>query len=89
MTYQQYYNKLIKNIDQSEKNILKQHKLLKGEKGYFDQKGLYIYMGLCNDKASLLSKFEEVLKLITDGKVNPQDEIDPVKLTKSTNHELL
>jgi hypothetical protein len=89
MTYQQYYNKLIKNIDHCEKNILKQHKLLKGEKGYLDQKDLYVYMGLCNDKSSLLSKFEEVLKLITDGKVDPQNEIDPVNLTKATGSEIL
>ncbi|HEY4195617.1 MAG TPA: hypothetical protein VGM63_08775 [Mucilaginibacter sp.] len=89
MTYQQYYSKLIKDIDLSEKNILKQHKLLKGEKGYLDQKDLYVYMGLCTDKAYLLSKFEEVLKLITDGKVDPQDEIDIIKLTKTTENEIL
>ena len=83
MTYQQYYNKLIKDLDHNEKNILKQHKLLKGEKGYLDQKDLYVYMGLCNDLYSLLSKCEEVLKLITEGEVNPNDEIDPLKLTKA------
>jgi hypothetical protein len=82
MTYQQYYNKLIKDLDHSEKNILKQHKLLKGEKGYLDKKDLYVYMGLCNDLYSLLSKCEEVLKLITEGEVNSNDEIDPLKLTK-------
>ena len=89
MTYQQYYNKLIKDIDESEKNILKQHKFLKGEKGYLDQKDLYVYMGLRNDKAYLQSKFEEVSKLITDGKVNSQDEIDPIKLTKTNENEIL
>src|ERR1700754_982442 len=83
MTYQQYYNKLIKDIDHCEKNILKQHKLLKGEKGYLDQKDLYIYMGLCNDKASLLSKCEEVLKLITSGEVSYDDQVDPAKLPRT------
>ena len=80
MTCQQYYNKLIKDLEHSERNIIKQHKLLKGEKGYLDQNDLYIYMGLCNDLYSLVSKCEEVLKLITSGEVNPEDEIDAIDL---------
>lgn len=84
MTYQQYYNKLIRQIDHSEKDVQKQHKILKGEKGYLDQRDLYVYMGLCNDLSSLLSKCDEVLKLITGGKVNPHDEIDPLVLPRVT-----
>ncbi|HEY4195704.1 MAG TPA: hypothetical protein VGM63_09215 [Mucilaginibacter sp.] len=80
MTCQQYYNKLIKDLEHSERNIIKQHKLLKGEKGYLDQNDLYVYMGLCNDLYSLVSKCDEVLKLITSGAVNPQDEIDLIDL---------
>ena len=80
MTYQQYYNKLIKELDQSEKNIVEQQKSLKGDKGYLNDKDLYVYMGLSNDMYSLLSKCEEVLKLIIGGEINPHDEIDPDKL---------
>jgi len=80
MTYQQYYNKLIKELDHSEKNIVKQQVSLKGDKGYLDQKDLYVYMGLTNDMYSLLSKCEEVLKLIIEGEINPNDEIDLDKL---------
>jgi hypothetical protein len=80
MTYQQYYNKLIKELDHSEKNIVEQQKSLKGDKGYLSEKDLYVYMGLSNDMYSLLSRCEEVLKLIVGGEVNPNDEIDPDKL---------
>jgi hypothetical protein len=80
MTYQQYYNKLIKELDHSEKDIVKQQRSLKGDKGYLDQKDLYVYMGLSNDMYSLLSKCEGVLKLIIEGEVSPHDEIDPDKL---------
>ena len=81
MTCQQYYNKLIKDLEHSERNIIKQHKLLKGEKGYLDQNDLYTYMGLCNDLYSLVSKCDEVLKLITSGTVKPDDEISMIDLT--------
>jgi hypothetical protein len=80
MTYQQYYNKLIRELDHSEKNIQKQHKLLKGEKGYLDKRDMFIYMGLFHDLNTLLGRCEEVLKLMTGGDVNPGDEIDPAKL---------
>ena len=80
MTYQQYYNKLIKELEHSEKNIVKQKKLLKGEKGYLDQQDLYIYMGLINDNHSLFNKCSIVLELIVENKVNPHEEIDPDKL---------
>jgi hypothetical protein len=80
MTYQQYYNRLIKELEHSEKNIVKQKKQLKGEKGYLDQQDLYAYMGLSNDMYSLSSKCEQVLRLIVENEVNPYDEIDYRKL---------
>lgn len=83
MTYQQYYNQLTRDLDNGEKNILKQHKLLKGEKGYLDQKDVYVYMGLINDMSSLLNKCEEVLELITSGEVSYDDQVDPAKLPKA------
>jgi len=80
MTYQQYYNKLIRQISASEKHIAEQNKLLKGEKGYLDTEDMYAYMSLRNDLNSLLSRCEAISKLITGGRVNPQDEIDPLIL---------
>ena len=80
MTYQQYYNKLVNDISASEKHISEQNKLLKGEKGYLDKEDMYTYMSLRNDLNSLLSRCEEVSKLITGGGVNPQEEIDPLIL---------
>jgi hypothetical protein len=79
MTYQQYYNKLIKDLANSEKKLINQ-KQLKGKKGYLDQQDLYTYMDLSNDVYSLLSKCEHVLKLIVDGKVNAHDKVDPAVL---------
>jgi hypothetical protein len=79
MTYQQYYNKLIKDLANSEKKLINQ-KQLKGEKGYLDQQDLYAYMDLSNDVYSLLSKCEHVLKLIVDGQVNGNDKVDPAVL---------
>src|SRR4051812_45854033 len=79
MTYQQYYNKLIKDLATSEEKLINQ-KQLKGEKGHRDQQDLYTYMDLSNDIYSLLNKCEQVLKLIVDGKVNPQDKVDPAML---------
>ena len=79
MTYQQYYNKLIKDLANSEKKLVSQ-KQLKSEKGYLDQQALYAYMDLSNDVYSLLSKCEHVLKLIVDGKVNGHDKVDPAVL---------
>lgn len=80
MTYQQYYNKLIREISVSEKHIAEQNKLLKGEKGYLDTEDMYTYMSLRNDLNSLLSRCDEVSKLITGGGINPHEEIDPVIL---------
>jgi hypothetical protein len=85
MTYQQYYNKLIKDLDYKEKNIQKQHKLLKGEKGYLDKKDMFVYMGLFHDLNTLLGRCEQVLKLMTGGDVSPGDEIDPAKLPGATD----
>lgn len=79
MTYQQYYNKLIKDLASSEKKLINQ-KQLKGEKGYLDQRDLHAYMDLSNDVYSLLSKCEHVLKLIIDGKVKAHDKVDPAVL---------
>ena len=79
MTYQQYYNKLIKDLANSEKKLINQ-KQLKGKKGYLDQQDLYAYMDLSNDVYSLLSKCEHVLKLIVDGQVNAHDKVDPAVL---------
>ena len=79
MTYQQYYNKLIQDLASSEKKLINQ-KQLKGEKGYLDQQALSAYMDLTNDVYSLLNKSEQVLKLIVDGKVNAQDNVDPAVL---------
>ena len=80
MTYQQYYNKLVNDISASEKHISEQNKLLKGEKGYLDKEDMYAYMSLRNDLNSLLSRCDEVSQLIIGGRVNPQQEIDPVIL---------
>jgi len=79
MTYQQYYNKLIKDLANSEKKLINQ-KQLKGEKGYLDQQALYTYMDLSNDVYSLLNKCEQVLKLIVEGKVKAHDKVDPTVL---------
>ncbi len=85
MTYQQYYNKLIKALEESEKTIIDQKKLLKGEKGYLDQQDLYIYMGLINDNHSIFNKCSAVLELIVENKVNPHEELDPDKLPGATS----
>jgi hypothetical protein len=45
-----------------------------------DKEDMYAYMGLRNDLNSLSAKCEAVSKLITGGRVNPQDEIDPLIL---------
>jgi hypothetical protein len=79
MTYQQYYNKLIKDLATKEDYILKQNKLLKGEKGYLDKKDMYVYMGLRNDLNSFSSKCDALLKLIRSGEINPDDEVEPLK----------
>ena len=84
MTYQQYYNKLIKDLADSEKKLIDQ-KQLKGEKGYLDQQDLHLYMDLSNDVYALLNKCEQVLKLIVDGKVNAQDTIDPAVIPGVTD----
>ena len=76
MTYQQYYNKLVKDLTNSEKKLINQ-KQLKGKKGYLDQQDLHIYMDLSNDVYSLVNKCEHVLKLIVDGQVNAHDKVDP------------
>ncbi|MBS1530053.1 MAG: hypothetical protein JSU01_07085 [Bacteroidetes bacterium] len=77
MTYQQYYNKLIKEITEGQKHITNQNKLLKGDKGYFDKEDMYAYMRLQTELTGLLAKSEKVAKLITDGTVNATDHIDP------------
>lgn len=84
MTYQQYYNKLIKELAASEKKLIDQ-KQLKGEKGYLDQQDLHAYMDISNDVYSLLSKCEYVLKLIVDGKVSAHDKVDPAVLPGALN----
>jgi hypothetical protein len=80
MTYQQYYNKLVSDISASKRHLAEQNKLLKGEKGYLDTEDMYAYMSLRNDLNSLLSRCDEISNLITGGRVNPQDEIDPIIL---------
>ncbi|HVS90507.1 MAG TPA: hypothetical protein VHB54_20200 [Mucilaginibacter sp.] len=80
MTYQQYYNKLIKDISDSQKHITEQNKILKGEKGYLDKEDMYSYMHLRTELNGLLIRSDKVFKLITAGAVNPNDEIDPVVL---------
>jgi hypothetical protein len=76
MTYQQYYNKLIKDITEGQKHITKQNKQLKGEKGYFNKEDMYTYMQLQTELNALQTKSEKVAKLITEGSVNANDEID-------------
>jgi hypothetical protein len=80
MTYQQYYNKLIKHLADSEKDMLNQQKILKGDKGYLDQQSMFTYMSVWNDLYSLKSDCSALLKLIVDGTVNGGDEIDPARL---------
>lgn len=80
MTYQEYYNQLVKEITDGQKHITDQNKLLKGEKGYFDKEDMYAYMHLRTELNALLAKSEKVAKLITDGIVNAGDEIDPAVL---------
>ncbi|MFI5160299.1 MAG: hypothetical protein ACHQHN_03435 [Sphingobacteriales bacterium] len=80
MTYQQYYNKLVKHIADSEIDISEQQKILKGEKGYLDQQNMFAYMSLWNDLYSLKSECGALLKLITTGTVNGGDEIDAARL---------
>ena len=75
MTYQQYYNKLVKDLTNSERKLINQ-KQLKGKKGY-GQQDLHTYIDLCNDVYSLVKKCEHVLKLIVDGQVNAHDKVDP------------
>jgi len=76
MTYQQYYNKLIKEITDGQKHITDQNKQLKGDKGYFNKEDMYAYMHLRTELNALLAKSEKVAKLITAGDVNANDEID-------------
>jgi hypothetical protein len=80
MTYQQYYNKLIQEIADGHKHITNQNKLLKGDKGYLNKDDMYAYMHLQTELNTLQGKSEKVAKMITDGTVNANDEIDPVVL---------
>jgi len=84
MTYQQYYNKLIKDLADSEKK-LNGHRQLKGEKGYFDHHDLHQYMEISNDDYALLNNKEKVLKLIVGGNGNEQDKIDPAVIPGVTD----
>jgi len=76
MTYQQYYNKLIKDIAEAKKHLTQQNKQLKGEKGYLDTRDMYTYMSLQQSLDSLQARCEEVSKLITGGRVDPRREVD-------------
>jgi hypothetical protein len=81
MTYQEYYNKLIKEITDGQKHITNQNKLLKGDKGYFNKEDMYAYMHLQTEQKDLLAKTEKLAKLITAGAVRANDEIDPAILS--------
>jgi hypothetical protein len=76
MTYQQYYNKLIKEIAEAKKHINHQNKQLKGEKGYLDTQDMYKYMSLQNDFSSLVARSEQISKMLTNGDVDAKDEVD-------------
>ncbi len=76
MTYQEYYNKLIKDIAEAKKHINHQNKQLKGEKGYLDTQDMYKYMSLQNDFSSLVARSEEISKLLTSGDIDAKDEVD-------------
>lgn len=79
MTYQQYYNKLIKEIAEAKKHINHQNKQLKGEKGYLDTQDMYQYMSLQNDFDSLAARAEEISKLLTSGDIDARHEVDPAR----------
>jgi hypothetical protein len=76
MTYQQYYNKLIKDIAEAKKHLSQQNKQLKGEKGYLDARDMYAYMSLQNDFNSLAARAEEISKLLTSGDIGAKDQVD-------------
>lgn len=79
MTYQQYYNKLIKDIAEAKKHINNQNKQLKGEKGYLDTQDMYQYMSLQNDFNSLMARAEEISKLLTSGDIDAKHQVDMSK----------
>lgn len=82
MTYKQYYHKITQEIADKEKHISAQNRVLKGDKGYMDKEDLYAYMSLRNELNTLLATREEVLKLMSDGKVEAHDEVDIRKLSR-------
>ncbi|MGN6638010.1 MAG: hypothetical protein ACTHJ8_03805 [Mucilaginibacter sp.] len=83
MTYKQYYHKISQEIADKEKHISAQNKALKGDKGYMDKEDIYAYMTLRNELNSLMAKREELLKLMSDGKVEAHDEVDMRNLSGS------
>ncbi|MDB5007861.1 MAG: hypothetical protein JWQ84_205 [Mucilaginibacter sp.] len=86
MTYHQYYNWLIADLDAKEKTTANQYLLLKGEKGYLNLNEITEYKKLTFDLYILMAKSEELLKLFKNGDINFNDEIDQSRLVFTVRH---
>jgi hypothetical protein len=86
MTYREYYNLLIDDLNIGEQNTANQYLLLKGEKGYLNLNEIRIYKRLTFNLYILMAKKDEVLKLFKNGEINFNDEIDPFKLVFTVRH---
>jgi hypothetical protein len=77
MTYSEYYAKLLKDLNDSEKFIEQKYKELKGDKGFLEKEEREAYMDLQNDLTSLMSKCDRLSHLISNKEVKPKDNVNP------------
>ena len=86
MTYGQYYDLMIEDLDSQEKGTFNQYLLLKGEKGYLNVNEITVYKKLTFDIFILRAKSEEVVKLFRKGEISFNEEVDPKKLIFTVRH---
>jgi hypothetical protein len=86
VTYHQYYDLLIADLEIKEQSTANQYILLRGEKGYLNPNEIRIYKRLTFDLYILTAKAEEVLKLFKNGEINFDDQVDPFKLVFTVRH---
>ena len=86
MTYHQYYDLLIADIEIKEKSTANQYILLRGEKGYLNPHEIRIYKRLTFQLYILTAKAEEVVKLFKNGEINLEEQVDPFKLVFTIRH---
>lgn len=86
MTYRQYYEILSETLFNATNSTENQHMLLRGEKGYLNEKGMMAYKRMLFDLYILKAKQDEVLKLFREGDVDIHDDVDPRKLVFTIQH---